>query len=76
MRRSEQQINVIDLVQAMERLGAEFYFSHAGTLFVRDLDLLPGYLRDEFYQCQEKSLVHYLKSRQLQDGKSSLPAIV
>ena len=45
MRRSERQISVVDLVETMERLGAEFYFSQAGTLFVRDLDLLPGYLR-------------------------------
>ena len=64
MRRTEYTVTVPDLVEAMQRLGASFFFSQAGTLLVRGLNALPCYLRDCFYECDGKSLVAYVKAIQ------------
>ena len=64
MRRTEYTVTVPDLVEAMQRLGASFFFSQAGTLLVRGLNALPCYLRDSFYECDGKSLVAYVKAIQ------------
>ena len=56
MKRTQQpQVNIPDLVEAMITNGASFYFTDAGTLFVRDLSSLPAYLVDEFMICDGKA---------------------
>lgn len=64
MRRSEPEINVVDLVNGMETFGCEFYFRPGGTLFVRDLAKAPNYLIDQFIACNPKELVWYIRNRQ------------
>ena len=64
MRRTEYTITVPDLVEAMQRLGASFYFRPAGTLFVSGLNAMLCYLRDSFYECDGKTLVAYIKAIQ------------
>ncbi len=66
MRRTEYTIEVPDLVEAMQRLGASFFFSQAGTLLVMCWNALPCYLGDSFYECDGKSLVAYIKAIQSQ----------
>ena len=64
MRRTEYTITVPDLVEAMQRLGASFYFWPARTLFVSGLNAMPCYLRDSFYECDGQTLVAYIKAIQ------------
>lgn len=69
MKRTQQpQVSIPELVEAMITNGASFYFSDAGTLFVRDLSSLPAYLVDEFMNCDGKALVHYLRFMNLAEN--------
>ena len=69
MKRTQQpQVNIPDLVEAMITNGASFYFTDAGTLFVRDLSSLPAFLVDEFMICDGKALTHYLRYKNLAEN--------
>lgn len=63
MRRTEQGISIGDLVSAMVDAGAGFFFTEAGSLFVANLSVLPTYLRDEFFDCDGRELVRFLRAQ-------------
>ena len=62
MRGTHQRISVCELVRAMADAGAGFFFTEAGSLFVANLGELPTYLKDEFFDCDNRELVRFLRS--------------
>lgn len=62
MKRGDKQVDIPGLVREMTEGGAYFYFTPAGSVVVRNLGALPGYLRDAFYACNERELVRYLRA--------------
>jgi hypothetical protein len=61
-------LSVVDLVDGMERFGAEFYFTGAGSLRVRGLEKLPAALREQLYAADGAQLVAWLRSRKKRAG--------
>lgn len=68
MRGTHQRISVCELVRAMADAGAGFFFTEAGSLFVANLGVLPTYLKDEFFDCNERELVRFLRTQASQAG--------
>lgn len=64
MKRTSRRVSIPDLVAAMTDAGASFYFTDAGALLVRGLASLPVTLADEFFECDGRELVRFLKERQ------------
>ena len=63
MRRTQRRIAIPALVSAIVQNGGGFHFSEAGSLFADNLGNLPTYLRDEFFDCNERELVRFLRSQ-------------
>ena len=66
MTRTKRRVNIPALVTAMIEAGAAFTFTSAGSLFVLNLASLPVTLADEFYECDAKALVTYLRQEAAQ----------
>ncbi len=71
MRGTHQRISICDLVRAMADAGAGFFFTEAGSLFVMNLGALPTYLKGEFFNCNERELVRFLRAQAGQAGAMS-----
>ena len=56
-------LSVVDLVDGMERFGAEFYFIGSGSLRVAGLEKLPAAMREQFYAADGAQLVAWLRSK-------------
>lgn len=56
-------LSVVDLVDGLERFGATFRFTGAGSLLIGNLGKAPAALRQAFLDCDAKLLVAWLKSR-------------
>ena len=61
MRRTQKRASIPALVKAMIEGGAGFHFSECGSLFADNLGKLPTYLRDEFFNCEGRELVRFLR---------------
>lgn len=68
MGQAQRRISICELVRAMADAGAGFFFTEAGSLFVENLGDLPTYLRDEFFDCNERELVRFLRAQAGQAG--------
>ncbi|MCI0338634.1 MAG: hypothetical protein L0226_13740 [Acidobacteria bacterium] len=64
-------LSVVDLVEAVERFGAEFYFTGSGSLRVRNMEKLPPALREQFYEADGAQLVAWVKSRKTENKEKS-----
>jgi hypothetical protein len=51
------------LVEALERYGAEFHFTPAGSLIVRNLGKAPAELRAMLFACDGAQLVAFVRGR-------------
>lgn len=69
MRRTVKRIDIAGLVKEMIESGAQFHFTPAGSVIVRNLGELPGYLRDAFYACDERALVRYLRAIEINHAR-------
>lgn len=63
MRRTQKRASIPALVKAMIEGGAGFHFSECGSLFADNLGKLPTYLRDEFFNCEGRELVRFLRAQ-------------
>lgn len=68
MRGTRKHIAIPALVSAMIEGGASFFFTDCGSLFVANLGMLPGYLADEFFNCEGRELVRFLRAQAGQAG--------
>lgn len=68
MRGTRKHIAIPALVSAMIEGGASFFFTDCGSLFVANLGTLPGYLADEFFNCEGRELVRFLRAQAGQAG--------
>ncbi len=63
-------IGPAQIVEALEGFGAEFRFTPAGSLIVRDLGKAPTALREMFFQCDGAQLMAFVRGRRRSEAET------